>query len=98
MAIVHGGDHDDGNVLGGGVVLDRAHHLIPVHPGHHDVEQDEVGRLPRQDVERFLAAGGAQEDKAFRRQHDFQHVPVLALIIDDQNACLVVRDVGGHLS
>jgi hypothetical protein len=54
--------------------------------------------LPRHDVERFLAAGSAQKDKAFRRQHDFQHVPVLALIIDDQNACLVVRDVGGHLS
>ena len=44
--------------------------------------------------ERFLAAGRGQEDEAFRREHDFQQLPVVALIVHDQNARRVVGDVG----
>ena len=64
VAIVQGGDHDDGNVLGGEVALDLARHLVAVHARHHDVEQDQVGRLLRHHGERFLAAGGGQEDES----------------------------------
>ena len=70
VAIVEGGDHDDGNVLGGEVALESCGHLVAVHARHHDVEQDEVGRLLRHHGERFLAAGGGPEVKPVRREHD----------------------------
>ena len=59
---------------------------VAVHAGHHDVEQDQVGRLLRDHGERFLAAGGGQEQKALRREHDFQQLSVVAFIVHDQNA------------
>ena len=86
-----------GNVLGGEVALDLAGHLVPVHAWHHDVEQDEVGRLLRHDGERFLAAGGGQEEKAFRREHDFQQLLVVAFIVHDQDAWLVIENVGARV-
>ena len=39
-------------------------HLVAVHARHHDVEQDQVGRLLRHHGERFLAAGSGQEDES----------------------------------
>ncbi len=53
----------------------------------------EVGRLLRHHGERFLAAGSGQEDEAFRREHDFQQLPVVAFVVHDQDACRVVGDV-----
>ena len=47
FAIVQRREHDDGNVPGGGVGLDRTRHLIAVHAVHQNVEQDEVGWLPQ---------------------------------------------------
>ena len=83
-----------GNVLGGEVALDLGRHLVAVHARHHDVEQDEVGRLLRHHGERLLAAGSGQEVKAFRREHDFQQLSVVAFVVHDQNAGRVVGDVG----
>ena len=96
VAIVQGGDHDDGNVLGGEVALDRARHLVAVHARHHDVEQDQVGRLlapPSRALPRRWRRSGAESLPA---QHDFQQLSVVALVVHDQNARRVVGDVGTH--
>ena len=44
--------------------------------------------------ERFLAAGRGLEEKAFGCEHHFQQLSVVVLIVHDQNACGVVRDIG----
>ncbi len=93
LAIVHGGDHDDGDVPCGGVGLDPGRHLGAVQPGHPEVEQDQVERLLRHHGERFLAAGRGREDVAFRGEHHLEQLPVLPLVVHDQDACRAVRDV-----
>jgi hypothetical protein len=96
IAIVKGGDHDDGDGLGSQIALDPAGDLVPVHSGHHDVEQDEVGRLRGHRGDCFFAARRAEQDVAFRREHDFQQLPVGPFIVDDQNPRRVVAEVGFH--
>ena len=91
---VNGRDHDDGDVFGGEVALELCRHLITVHTGHHDVEQDEIGWLLCDCSERFFAAGRGQEKIAFRPEHDVQQLSVLAFIIHNQNAGCVASDVG----
>ena len=75
------------------LALSVARHLVPVHARHHDVEEDEVGRVVRHHGERFLAAGRGREVKAFGREHDFQQLSVVAIIVHDQKARGVVS---GH--
>jgi len=41
--LVQGGNHDDGDVAGVGVVLEPPADLESAHLGHHHVEQDQVG-------------------------------------------------------
>src|SRR3989338_3077152 len=50
-----GGREDDRDVLGLRVRLEARAHLPPLHLGHHDVEQDEVGELCLSDGEPLLA-------------------------------------------
>ena len=66
--------------------LDSSRHLVAVHARHHDVEQDQVRRLRCDHGERFFAAGGGLEEEALRREHDLQQLPVLALVVHDQDA------------
>jgi hypothetical protein len=77
-AIVQGGDWDDGNILRGGVALDRAP-LIAVHARHRGVEQDQVRRMLRHHGERFLAAGRSPREPP-RRQHHW-HLSVVDFIV-----------------
>ena len=74
-----------GMLLVAGSPLDLARHLVAVHARHHDVEQDQVGRLPGYQGKSFLAAGRADENKALRLEHDFQQISVEALVVHDQN-------------
>ena len=55
------------------------------------------GGCSRHHGERLLAAGRGQEVKAFRREHDFQQLSVVALIVHDQDARGVVGDVGARV-
>jgi hypothetical protein len=93
VAIVERRNHDHRDVLGADVTLDPAGDLVAVHPRHHDVEQDQVGRLLGHDGEGFLAIRNGQEMKAFRREHDFQQLSVLAFVVHDQNARCMIRSV-----
>ena len=55
------------------------------------------------DRQRFLAAGGGQEDVAFRRQHDLEQLSVVPFVVHDQHArgtfesCRVLRSRSGQL-
>ena len=72
-----------GMFLVAGSALIRARHLIPVHARHHDVEQNEVGSIPGHHRERLFAAGNALEEEAFRREHHFQYLSIVALVVHE---------------
>ena len=93
VAVVQGGDDHDENVLGDRVALDPDRHLVPVHPGHHDVEQDEVGRLLRHDLERLFAARREHDTEALVREHDLEQLPVVRLVVHHQDGRRGVEEV-----
>ncbi len=45
LLILDDGEDDDGDVHGGGIVLENGGHIEAIHLGHHDVEDDEAGDL-----------------------------------------------------
>ena len=49
------GDHHDRQVGGVGLLADPAAHLVAVHAGHHDVQEDEVDLGPVDRLQRLLA-------------------------------------------
>ncbi len=51
--LVERGDHDHRNMLGARLGLQPPADLETVHAGHHHVEQDHVGPLPRADMQRL---------------------------------------------
>ena len=55
LGLVEGRDQDDGDEGQRLVVLDAPGHLVPVQPGHHHVQQDQVRRLFLDAVQRLLA-------------------------------------------
>ena len=60
LGVTAGRHHDDRDEGRGGVLADPAAGLVAVHPGHHDVEQDDVGQLSREQVQRRLTGRGGQ--------------------------------------
>lgn len=92
VTIVEGRDHDDWDVGRGAIGLDCESEVIAIHSPHHDVEQNEIGRLLRHQGLRLFAARGHQQEQTFWRQHGLQKLPVLTLVIDDQDAGRMVGE------
>lgn len=66
VALVAGGDHQDGQVVAVAAGADAADEFQPVHLGHHVVDDDEVGRIGEAPLER---GGGALEVVGTRILH-----------------------------
>src|SRR2546425_2202458 len=74
VALVRG-EHHDGNVLGGLVSLDLAAHVETVGAGPHvDVQEDEVGLLRADEVERLVAVLRFDDGPPLRGQGDADHL------------------------
>src|SRR5262249_56878002 len=56
--LVQGGDHEDGDVLGGGVGAQPLAHLEAADLGHHDVQKHQVGPPLFDQGQGLLAVGG----------------------------------------
>jgi hypothetical protein len=84
--VVEIGDHDDGDIPGRRVCLHLGHHLVAVKPRHHDVEQDQIGTIGGDHRECLFAAAGGRQHEALRREHHFEELPVVALVVDDQES------------
>ena len=82
-------DHHDRQVGGLRVLADPPAHLVAVHARHHDVEQDDVGRLLAQHVQRLLAGRGGQHPIAARAQHRVEQPDVRRLVVDDEDRRLI---------
>ncbi len=67
----------------GADVLER---LQPAHPGHPDVQVDEVGRGPLlHGRDALLPAGGLRHDVAARGQHAGERVADLRVVVYDKD-------------
>ena len=84
IAIVERRDHDHGHGPGLRVGFEARHRLEAVHLGHHHVE-DQVGLLGQGEVERDLAAGGAEANVplGLEQRSEELHVPLLVIDYED---------------
>ena len=90
----HGGDENDRNAPAVGVRLEAPADFQAAQAGHHDVEQDEVGRLVGiDDLERLLARRG-DADSIVVTQHFAEQIDVFRAVVDDQDA--LFGEQGGH--
>ena len=67
------------------VGADRAAHLVAAHAGHHHVEQDQVGPLRRDALQRLGARGGRDRRVALRAEQVGEQLDVLRRVVDDQD-------------
>ena len=79
------GNDDDGDVARGGIRFHFGEHLEAVHPGHHDVEQHQVGRMFFDLGEGFDAVGGGDGFDAEILQFLEQIIDVKSLVIYDED-------------
>jgi hypothetical protein len=86
LGLGQGRHHDDGNVHGPRIRLQALADLEAVHAGHHDVQQDDVGRIGGDRVKRSRAAVGRHDVEVLGRKLGFQQPDVRRDIVDNQDA------------
>src|SRR5271157_4881622 len=82
---VERGDHQDQEVLGGGVGADLAAHLEARKPWHHDVQEEEVGLKLLDHAERFLTVIRRAEHAVEIAEIRFEQLHVLRVIVSDED-------------
>ena len=94
VLVVDRGEEDDRDVGGGGRVLEAPAHLVAVEPGHHHVEDDEVGGRGGGEGQGALARGRDEDPvvAAEELRHDRE---VLRGVVDDEHGRRPVRSRTG---
>ena len=95
LLVLNNREDDDGNVHCGGIVLEHGGDVEAVHLRHHDVENDEAGRLFADERERFAAIFGEAHGIAGFGEFLLQQRANVRVVVDDQDR-LVARLVRGH--
>ena len=80
-----GGEHDHRHVRRALLPSQAPADLYPVGPGHHAVEQDEVGGPRHRELEARLPVEGAKNLEAFGFEVVADEVHQVALVVDDQD-------------
>ncbi len=86
------GQHHDRQERRSLVLAQPPAHLEPVHAGHLDVEQDEVGLARLHPLQRLRAGGGGYDVEAVRRQDRLEQARVLRHVVDGEDRGLRVRN------
>ena len=86
LDLVDGGDHDDRDRPQRGVRPQALEHLEAVHLRHHDVEEHEIDRARREDLERRASVDGGLDLVAQRLEPPGEEVAVGLDVVDDQEA------------
>ena len=94
LTVVTDRDHDDRNVPRRGVGLETLRERVPVHDGHHDVQQDEIGRIGGDAREGLGGACSALQHEALGPEHDLQQPAVLQLVVDDEDPRGAIGTIG----
>ena len=92
FGIVLGRDKNDRNTASVGVSLERGAHRIPIHAGHHHIQQDQVRALVP-DQRQTLSARGGKLNLVAAGQDLSENLHVLDDVVDDENSGFV-RHVG----
>ena len=85
LAVVEHGEHDDGDVVGLGILLQTVAYLVAVHPRKHDVEQDEVRMELLSQLHHHPAVSSLLDAIAPLHQHVHHHLPVRVVVVDDEH-------------
>ena len=86
LGLVERRHHDDGNMRGAGVGLQRGADLEAGHVRHHHVEQHEIDALAKRDVERLAAAQRGADVEVFRLQPRLEQAHIGGDVIDDKDS------------
>jgi hypothetical protein len=79
------GHHDDGQEPGLFALADPAAHLVTAHPGHHHVEQHQIGALLLEHLQRFGSGSGAADVEVARGQQVDQQPHVVGRVVDHED-------------
>ncbi len=85
FGIAFRGHHDNGHIGNGRVGSELAADLDPVHFGHHDIEQQQIGLLRLGHVQGLFAIGCRQQFITVHGQPRLQDVHIHGLVIHDEN-------------
>jgi hypothetical protein len=80
--VVAGRQHDDGNGAQG---THAAAHLEPVHPGEHEIQNDEIGMIGGKALEGFLPAPRLDDLVSLPLERVGQELLNGLLVVDEQN-------------
>ena len=94
--VLDDGQDDDGDVHGGGIVLEHGRHIEAIHLRHHDVEDDQAGRFLADQGQRLAAIFGQAHRIAGFGELLLQQRADVGIVIDDQNG-FVARLMGGDI-
>jgi len=84
--LIERGDHDHGDMLRPEIRLEPPADFEAVHARHHDVEEDDVGRLPAADLEGLCSAVRRPDLEILCHQPRFEQLQIGEHVVDDQNA------------
>ena len=79
-------DQDDRHERQAGIGLELPADLNAVPARHHDVEQDQIGRLRARGDQRLVAVPGRDHLVTLPRQTGLENLEVRRVVVDDQNA------------
>ena len=92
--LVEGGDHQDLNVAGFVVALERPADLKTAHPRHHDFQQNEVGIVLLDFFQGFDAVVGSDDLDRQGLEECLKQLDVLNIVIDDHDRGLGEERLG----
>ena len=85
LGLVQGRKKDHRSLAGFGVLLEAPARLVPVDPGHDDVEQDQQRMYSTRHLDGALTAPGHEQPVASTVERVAQHVEVRDVIVDQQD-------------
>ncbi len=95
-AAVDGADHDDRDVAVALRALDAPADVEAVHLGEHGVEEDHVGGVLADQLQRREPLRGLDDLEALLVEHPAEHLPDVVLVVDDEDL-RVHRSLALHL-
>ena len=89
LLIFDDGEDDDGDVHGGGIVLENGSHIEAIHLRHHDVEDDETGDFFADAGESFAAVFSEAHGVALLGEFLLKERADVGIVVDDEDGLVL---------
>ncbi len=96
--VLHDGQNDDGDVHGGGIVLENGRYIEAIHFRHHDVEDHQAGSFLADEGQRLAAVFGETNGITRFDELLLQQRANVGVVIDNQNGLARAGDAWRHFS